>query len=97
MMIQNKTEKAMSDSTAYMITDSLIWAVEGYGNIGGRVSGVKLAAKTGTSNLTSAVQRQYGLPSSAINDLWTVGYNNEYAIGVWYGYDKNSKALFLNK
>ena len=86
--LKSKTKRAMSDSTAWMITDSLIWAVEGYGNIGGRVSGVKLAAKTGTSNLTSAVQRQYGLPSSAINDLWTVGYTPEYSIALWYGYDK---------
>ena len=85
--LKSKTEKAMSDSTAYMITDTLIWAVEGYRNIGGTVPGVKLAAKTGTSNLTSAVKRQYGLPSSAINDLWTVGYTPEYAVAVWYGYD----------
>ena len=85
--LKSKTEKAMSDSTAYMITDTLIWAVEGYRNIGGTVPGVKLAAKTGTSNLTSAVKKQYGLPSSAINDLWTVGYTPEYAVAVWYGYD----------
>ena len=92
--LKSKTEKAMSDSTAYMITDSLIWAVEGYGNIGGRVSGVKLAAKTGTSNLTSAVKRQYGLPSTAINDLWTVGYTPEYAVAVWYGYDTLEKGYY---
>ena len=52
--LKNKTERAMSDSTAFMITDSLIWAVEGYGNIGGRVRGVKLAAKTGTTNFISS-------------------------------------------
>lgn len=86
--LKNKTTKAMSDSTAYMITDALIYAVESYGNIGGTVRGVKLAAKTGTSNLTAAVKKQYGLPSSAINDLWTVGFTPEYSVAVWYGYDK---------
>ncbi|MBR4350603.1 MAG: transglycosylase domain-containing protein [Bacilli bacterium] len=85
--LKNKTEKAMSDSTAFMITDSLIWAVEGYGNIGGRVRGVKLAAKTGTTNFTSSILRQYKFPSSAVNDMWTVGYTPEYSVAIWYGYD----------
>ena len=51
--LKNKREKVMSDSTAYMITDALLYAVEGYGNINGTVSGVKLAAKTGTSSIVS--------------------------------------------
>ena len=85
--LKSKTERAMSDSTAFMITDSLIWAVEGYGNIGGRVRGVKLAAKTGTTNFTSSIMRQYKFPSSAVNDMWTVGYTPEYAVAIWYGYD----------
>ena len=86
--LKNKTTKVMSDSTAYMITDALLYAVESYGNIGGSVRGVRLAAKTGTSNFTSAIKRQYGFPSSAVNDLWVVGYTPEYAVGLWYGYDK---------
>ena len=85
--LKNKTEKAMSDSTAFMITDSLIWAVEGYGNIGGRVRGVKIAAKTGTTNFTNSILRQYKFPSSAVNDMWTVGYTPEYSVAIWYGYD----------
>ena len=93
--LKNKTTKAMSDSTAYMITDALIYAVESYGNIGGTVRGVKLAAKTGTSNLTAAVKKQYGLPSSAINDLWTVGFTPEYSVAVWYGYDKLTKKSYM--
>ena len=85
--LKNKTEKAMSDSTAFMITDSLIWAVEGYGNIGGRVRGVKIAAKTGTTNFTYSIMKQYNFPSSAVNDMWTVGYTPEYSVAIWYGYD----------
>ena len=85
--LKSKTKKAMSDSTAWQITDSLLWAVNSYGNIGGGVSGVQLAAKTGTTNFTSSIRRRYGYPSSAINDMWTVGYTPEYAVAIWYGYD----------
>ena len=85
--LKSKTERAMSDSTAWMITDSLLWAVESYGNINGRVKGVRLAAKTGTTNFTSSIRKKYGYPSSAVNDMWTVGFTPEYAVAIWYGYD----------
>ena len=85
--LKNKTQRAMSDSTAWQITDSLLWAVNSYRNIGGGVSGVQLAAKTGTTNFTSSIRKRYGYPSSAINDMWTVGYTPEYAVAIWYGYD----------
>ena len=70
-----------------MITDVLIYAVESYGNIGGTVWGVKLAAKTGTTNYPDEVINEYGFPWSAINDLWTAGYTPEVSVALWYGYD----------
>ena len=83
----NKT-RAMSDSTAFMITDILRYGIES-GNIGGgRISGVEYAAKTGTSNFDEETKEAHGLRSSAINDLWEVGYDQEYAIGMWFGYEK---------
>ena len=85
--LKNKTTRVMSDATAYMITDVLLYAVESYGNIGGTVPGVSLAAKTGTTNYPDEVLREYGFPSSAINDLWTAGYTPEISVALWYGYD----------
>ena len=85
--LKNKTTRVMSDATAYMITDVLLYAVESYGNIGGTVWGVKLAAKTGTTNYSDETLYAYGFPYSAINDLWTAGYTPEISVALWYGYD----------
>ena len=90
--VENKHEKkqVMKDSTAYMISSMLVdtgqYALGRWANI----NGLQYAAKTGTTNYDEATKSKLGLPASAVNDLWVVGYNTEYAIGVWYGYDKNS-------
>lgn len=85
--LKNKTSRVMSDATAYMITDTLLYAVESYGNIGGTVWGVSLAAKTGTTNFSDETIAAYGFPYNAVNDLWTAGYTPEIAVALWYGYD----------
>ena len=85
--LKPETKRVMSEATAYMITDVLLYAVESYGNIGGTVWGVRLAAKTGTTNFPIEVIEEYGFPYSAINDLWTAGYTPEVAVALWYGYD----------
>lgn len=82
-----KKTKAMSEETAYIISDMLATtatqAMLRYYNI----NGVKYAAKTGTTNFDDATYKAKGIPSSAVHDLWTVGFNTEYAIGLWYGYE----------
>ena len=85
--LKNKKTRVMSDATAYMITDVLLYAVESYGNIGGTIDGVRFAAKTGTTNYPYEVLQAYGFPSSAINDLWSAGYSPEVTVALWYGYD----------
>ena len=75
--IEYKSEgkRIISDSTAYMITDSLISAVQyGYSS-GAKISGYNIAAKTGTTNYDEATQKQLGLPSDAIPDSWLMGYD----------------------
>lgn len=90
---ENKTSKkrAMSAETAYMISDILYgtssYALGGYSY----VNGYAYAAKTGTTNFDQNTKNTYGLPSSAINDLWVIGFNDSYSIGVWYGYRKVTK------
>ena len=94
--VENKNEKTqvMKDSTAYMISDMLVdtgqYALGRWANINGKT----YAAKTGTTNYDEKTKSAFGLPGSAVNDLWVVGFNNEYAIGVWYGYDKNSSEYY---
>ena len=55
-----------------------------------------VAAKTGTSNLPEEITKKYGIPSSAVNDLWTVAYTPEYSIALWYGYDEVSSEYYLS-
>ena len=85
-----KKNKVMSAETAYMVTSMLIdtgkSALGRYSNI----NGATFAAKTGTSNYDEKTKSYYHYPNNAVNDLWVAGYNAEYSIAVWYGYEKNS-------
>ncbi len=74
--------KAMSDSTAFMITDVLKDVSVGY------IPGVTFAAKTGTTNYDEKTMEDYNLPSDAISDSWIVGYTPDTLISVWYGYEE---------
>ncbi|MBQ9023790.1 MAG: transglycosylase domain-containing protein [Bacilli bacterium] len=93
--LKSKRNRVMSDSTAYMITDSLKYAVEHESNIYGTVRGVDLAAKTGTSNFSTEARRTYGYPSSANMDMWVTGYTPEYAVSLWYGYTEAERGYYL--
>ena len=87
---ENEKEKVMSKDTAYMVTDMLVDtgknALGRYNNINGE----QFAAKTGTTNFDKETKRIRRLPDNAVNDLWVAGYNPDYSIAVWYGYDKIS-------
>ena len=84
-------ERVMKDSTAYLINKILESAVSGGGFDGGSaVSGSHVAAKTGTTNFDEATMKRNNLPSAAVNDLWTIAYTSNYAVSVWYGYEKLS-------
>ena len=82
-----KKTKVMSPETAYMVTDMLVDtgqnALGKYKNI----NGAQFAAKTGTTNFDEKTMEAANLPSNAVNDLWVAGYNSEYSISVWYGYE----------
>ena len=86
--IEPETKKAMSDSTAFMITDMLVTAVNSGLSSGAKINGVNLAAKTGTTNFDAETKKANKLPSDAVNDAWIVGYDPEYSVSMWYGYDK---------
>ncbi len=80
--------KVMEDSTAYIITNSLVWAVDGGLSAGARIAGRQVAAKTSTTNFDARTEKAFGLPYNAVKDYWVVGYTPKISMAVWYGYDK---------
>ena len=73
--------QAMSDSTAYIISNVLQ-------NVSISGSPIKnMAAKTGTTNYDDKTMEDYKLPYDAIRDSWLVGYTTNVVVGMWYGYD----------
>ncbi len=78
---------AMSDYTAFMITDMLKSAVSsaGTGNRA-RVDSLPMAGKTGTSNFDENEKQRYNITDGA-KDIWFAGYTTNYSIAVWTGYN----------
>lgn len=71
-----KTEKVCSVQTAYILKDLLKSVVKDPKGTARycAISGMDVAAKTGTTNDTK--------------DRWLCGFTNYYACAVWFGYDK---------
>lgn len=88
---QVTTTKVFSPQTAYIMTDLLQSSAKrgllNHSNINGTIYG----AKTGTSNFDDATKKARKLPDNAINDYWVSGTSPDYAISVWYGYEKPNK------
>ena len=89
--IEHKYEmtKAMSEATAWMITDILLQATsEGVGgSIDWNLRG-SIASKSGTTNIDAKKAEEKGISVYATPDHWVNTYNNEYSISMWYGYDQ---------
>ena len=81
-------EKVVSEETAYMITSSLISAVQNGWSGTINVTGTEVAGKTGTTNLDYESIVKLGVPDGTIPDSWSASYSPEYSIALWYGYDK---------
>ena len=83
------TTKAMGEDTAYMVSNMLQSTAQVAMGGSYNINGVKYAAKTGTTNYDEKLLAKKGLLGrDIVNDLWAIGYNTEYTIAVWYGYDK---------
>ncbi len=91
-----KPKIAMSDYTAYMITDMLkdvLTAPSGTGR-DAYVPGLNLAGKTGTTNYTDDEMRKWNIPtSSAVPDAWFAGYNTDYTCAIWTGYPERKNYI----
>ena len=91
---ESEGKRVMRDSTAFMITDALKTAVNDGLSYVAKINGVNVAAKTGTTNHTAATVQSFGLPNSAINDAWVIGYDPNISIGIWYGYEPISREYY---
>lgn len=82
-----ESTQAMTDATAYMITDILKDVVtEEYPN-SLDIPGVHQAGKTGTTNYSDDDHETYNIPSDGVPDSWYVGYTQEYTMSTWVGYE----------
>ncbi|MEG0260775.1 MAG: PBP1A family penicillin-binding protein [Lysinibacillus sp.] len=82
---------AMSESTAYMVTDILRDVVSTKPGASGTlamVSGLDIAGKTGTTNYSKDDFKKHNLPSTSVPDSWFAGYTTNYSIAIWSGYEK---------
>ncbi|MCI9110771.1 MAG: hypothetical protein HFH47_03035 [Bacilli bacterium] len=85
-----KKTKVMGKDTAYMVTNMLIDTAKNALGKYNNINGAEYAAKTGTTNFDEKTMKARRLSNNAVKDLWVAGYNPEYSIAVWYGYDSIS-------
>ena len=84
-------KKVMKDTTAYMIA----YMLKKVTSSSVKVKGTDLATKTGTSSYDDKALKRLGLSSrNVIQDAWTVTFSPDYAVAIWYGYDKLTKKTY---
>ncbi|MES3703691.1 transglycosylase domain-containing protein [Staphylococcus arlettae] len=85
----HSSNKAMKDSTAYMLAEVLKGTFEPYGSAyGHKVDGVNMGAKTGTGTYGAQTYQQYNLPDDAAKDVWINGFTPKYSMSVWMGFSE---------
>ena len=80
-----KTERAFSEDTAYIVKDLLQSVVTDSGGTASycAISGIDVAAKTGTTNESK--------------DRWLCGFTNYYACAAWYGFDQPERISYSGR
>lgn len=89
-----ETNQAISDYTAYMVTDMLKDVAQNYESTVG-LGGTPQAGKTGTTNFgmidgESELDR-YGFPSHAVPSSLYSGYTSNYSLSVWTGFTQRGQ------
>jgi len=80
-----KSEKAMEDYTAYMVTDMLKSVMLSGTGTKANVDGIPMAGKTGSTNIPEEERVKLGI-HDGLRDSWFSGYTTEYSLAVWTGY-----------
>ena len=86
-------ERAMSEATAYMITD-ILRDVPSINSMTGLTSD-QFAMKTGTTNYDQKLAAKLGYSSDAAPDGWIAGYTPDISLAMWTGYIKNKRGVYL--
>ncbi|MCM3713546.1 PBP1A family penicillin-binding protein [Alkalihalobacillus oceani] len=92
-----ESQKAMSDYTAYMITDMLKTAVTDGTGTTANIPGLPMAGKTGTTNFDEDTRRTHGIPENEVPDIWFAGYTTNYTAAVWTGFSRNGPNNYLRR
>ncbi len=87
-VLENK--KVLSPSTCFMINDILEDLADSLSVAGIYFPNKVVAGKTGQSNFDEETRIKNDIPESGIKDLWMIGYNDNYTLGVWSGSINNS-------
>lgn len=90
-----ETNRAMSDYTAYMITDILRGVPSNLSSTVG-IPNLPQAGKTGTTNFAPEDYERFNHPSHGVPDSWYVGYTSNYSLSVWTGFDRNAEGNYLS-
>ncbi|HES57975.1 MAG TPA: hypothetical protein ENO21_00935 [Firmicutes bacterium] len=77
--IARRSNRALSENTAWMMVQNMRRVVEAGTGTGARVKGVQIAGKTGTND--------------DFADAWFVGYSPELVCAVWVGNDDYAKEM----
>jgi len=92
----HRSERVMSEATAYMITDTLRTTVtQGTGQWQVNVPNQWVAGKTGTTNFGDAERRELRVRPGGVPDVWFVGYSMDYTVAVWTGYESIRSGDYL--
>lgn len=86
---------AMSDYTAFMVTDMLKSVVRTGTGKSANVSGVPIAGKTGTTNFDDETKQKYNIKPGGVPDIWFAGYSPSYTMAVWTGYSKTTEENYI--
>lgn len=88
---KSKGKRAMSESTAFMITNMLKGVMDSSDGSGtaAKISGLYEAGKTGTTQYPSDYLNK--VPEGSSMDAWFTGYTRHYALSIWTGYDRQFK------
>ena len=99
ILYNEEPTRVMSEATAYMISSTLETVItQGTGTlVRERTPGQWLAGKTGTTNFTTDIIRQFNMPPWSVPEVWFIGYSTDYTVAVWTGHPDRNDGSFVNQ
>lgn len=87
--IKSEPVKAMSEETAYLMTNVLKGVLTEDGTSpNGKIPNFDMAGKSGSSTFDDTAYYNYGIDVvNSTKDSWMIGYTTDYTVAVWQGAD----------